>query len=85
MNKCEGCCFWSEMIAAVIVGQPLQAMCLNENSLYYQEMANSESLAGTGLLAFSLVFRTSNKQNKPVLMPALGVTKHRSPLKTVLI
>lgn len=35
---CEKCYFWSEMVAQSIGCGPVEAMCLNDNSDYYQEM-----------------------------------------------
>lgn len=36
--SCDGCKFWSELIAEAVGGGPLKAMCLNSDSVYSQEM-----------------------------------------------
>lgn len=38
---CEGCCYWSEMVAQSIGGDPVEAMCLNDNSDSYQKMVRN--------------------------------------------
>ncbi len=37
---CEGCKFWSEMIAESKGGGPLKAMCLNDKASCYQDMVH---------------------------------------------
>jgi hypothetical protein len=40
-GDCDGCKFWSEMVAASIGCEPMKAMCLNSESHRYQKMVNS--------------------------------------------
>ena len=39
MKQCDGCMYWSELIATSIGHRPIKAMCLNENSERYQKMS----------------------------------------------
>jgi hypothetical protein len=36
-RNCEGCKFWSEMVAESIGGGPLEALCLNQDGKYSGE------------------------------------------------
>ncbi len=40
MNNCEGCQYWSEMVAESIGCGPIKAMCLNDESGHYNKMVN---------------------------------------------
>ena len=37
MKKCDGCMWWSEMLAYADGGGPVKAMCLNESSPRYKK------------------------------------------------
>lgn len=37
-GTCDGCKFWSELIAGTIGGEVVKAMCLNPQSHQYQKM-----------------------------------------------
>lgn len=39
MDNCNGCQWWSEMIAAAFSGNPVTATCLNEDSPRFGKMA----------------------------------------------
>lgn len=39
-GTCDGCKFWSELIAGAIGGEVVKAMCLNPRSHQYQKMAD---------------------------------------------
>lgn len=39
-TKCEGCKFWSEMVAHAIGNEPVKAMCLNEHGPHYGKMVH---------------------------------------------
>ena len=41
MNNCDGCQYWSEMVAQSLGGGPMRALCLNPNSPLYNTMANT--------------------------------------------
>ena len=38
MNSCDGCKWWSELVAAQEGTGPMKAMCLNPDSPCYQRM-----------------------------------------------
>lgn len=39
-NSCDGCKFWSEMVAEGTVGGPLKALCLNYKGPHHSEMVH---------------------------------------------
>ena len=40
MKSCEGCKYWSELVAQSIGLGPLEAMCLCKESVVYQHMVH---------------------------------------------
>lgn len=40
-TSCDGCKFWSELVAAAIGGEEMKALCLNTESHRYQKMVCS--------------------------------------------
>lgn len=40
MRSCDGCKYWSELIAQSVGGGPVEAMCLNKESTNSQEMVH---------------------------------------------
>jgi hypothetical protein len=52
MGACDGCKFWSELVATQRAGWEMQALCLNPNSHCYQKMVAGgcgEYVAGRSL------------------------------------
>jgi hypothetical protein len=82
-TKCEGCKFWSELVAHATGDEPIRALCLNPESRSYQKMVHTGCDKKIEGPAIDDPDFNSHPQNRPFTRMAAEITGGKEALKAL--